>query len=783
MLSRIASTVVVGSVLTACVGEPQRFVFEPPTNGATPAYRLVVESEGMRYSFLRPTGEPEILAHPQSGVIFDGAPVVTGFYIEDESTEDRRVFRVENDDGRRGRVEFLLGPHTTSLKVVPDEPNGARIEARLGPIAGPAYGLADQGWSGDVSRIGELRVENDGGHDRFVSSFTIYPLQAFGQVLISQQRERLVGDTSSNVPHLVTLTATQTSLGIEGVAEVSAIVYFFGDPPTIYREFKTARTQAGYADVRPNARMFGVGWEAWPLLGWNTNAGTVQTSVQGFLDRGYPLSWVTVGSGFWEHGGTTTSFGRWNTDSEKYPEPTNFVQWFRDRDVALLLGLRTQFVDGLGINTGTGRDGDSGVYVDGVDPPPEYEHGIEAGMFATLRNEALFQSQSEIFPKWDSSLAVLDSTRKEPVDWFQQGTAKWGVDGWKEDTMLTGSARIYHDGHWNPIMATLHQSGDLVMARNAYVGSPGSLQRLNDTDGEEARIPQLALAYAASGVPNVYTDIVGNRQQNNVQYIERHAKLQATTAAIGLGVEPWRYDQNVADRILRAVRWHARYRPFFHSAALKSWRSGFPHTLTPLPIALPDDVFTHSLHERKMWQWMIDTNLLAHPLLDDGNTTWRKDVYLPSGEWIDVNTGERYAGPLTIADYDHSDIVVPIFVGGSGILVTESHVSGALIAEVWPVARTGGSTAYEFSHAAQSAPGEELTSTIVIVDEAPDPGAEERTTAVVTDVETGTRVAHVFGDFDVLQFPFEPGHDYRVIAPQPERRNDENPDRIEEEEH
>ena len=427
VLRRIAPTVVVCSALTACVGEPRRFVFEPPTNGAVPAYQLVVETVGMRYSFLRPAGEPEIPAHPRSGVVFEGAPVVSGFYLEEESTEDLHVFRLVNEDGRRGRAEFRLGPHNTSLKIRPEEPSGARIVARLGPMAGPAYGLADQGGSGDVSRIGELRVENDGGHDRFVSTFTIYPQRAFGQVLISRQQERLVGDTSRNVPHFVSLTATQTALGIEGVAEVGAIVYFFGDPPRIYREFKTARTRAGYADVRPNARLFGVGWEAWPLLGWNTSARTVRASVQGFLDRGYPLSWVTVGSGFWEHGGTTTGFGRWNTDPDKYPDPTGFVQWFRDRDIALLLGLRTQFVDGMGVNTGAGRDGDDGAYVDGAEAPPEYEQGMEAGMFATLRNGTLFQSRSEVFPKWDSSLAVLDSTRQGPVDWFRRGTARWGA--------------------------------------------------------------------------------------------------------------------------------------------------------------------------------------------------------------------------------------------------------------------------------------------------------------------------------------------------------------------
>ena len=204
---------------------------------------------------------------------------------------------------------------------------------------------------------------------------------------------------------------------------------------------------------------------------------------------------------------------------------------------------------------------------------------------------------------------------------------------------------------------------------------------------------------------------------------------------MGLGVEPWRYGHDVEARILRAVRWRARYRPYFHSAALRSWRTGFPHTLTPLAIALPDDASTHTLHERSMWQWLVDANLLAHPLLDRANATWRKDVYLPPGEWIDVNTGERHTGPSTIAGYDHRDIAVPAFVGGGGILVAEEPGSGGLIAEVWPMERSGRRTEYEFIQPAPSAPGEELTSTIVVVAGGADSDVEDGTATTVIDMD------------------------------------------------
>ena len=761
---------VAASVLTgACTGPPDRFVFEPaPQASGEPVYRLLVDTDGLRYRFLRTDGRAAIEAHATSGIVLHGAPVVSGTYLAEMSSGDRAVFSLVNADGEQGRAEFRLRPDSVTLAIRPDRPSGARIEARLGPIRGPAYGLADYGAAGDVSRIGDIRIENDGGNHRFVSTFTIYPQQRFAQVLISAQGERFIGNSSRNVPHFVSYSSTGTGLGVEGASQAGNITYFFGDPARIYREFKSVKDQAGYPDVRPDYRLFGIGWEAWPLLGWNTNAESVRASVQGFLDRGYPLSWVTVGSGFWEVGGTTTSFGRWNTSPDKYPDPDAFTQWFDDRDIALLVGLRTQFVDGKGVNTGPGRDGSSGEYIDDDAVPPEYATGLDSGYFARLQDGSLFQSGSGVFPQWDRSLAVLDTTREEAIDWFVRGAARWGASGWKEDTMLTGPARIYHDGHWNPVVRALHRRGDPVVARNAYVSSPGSVQRLNDTDGEEERIPRLALAYGASGAPNVYADIVGNRDRDNGRYIERHAQLQALTASIGLGVEPWTLGGDVSANIARALLWRERYRPFFYSAALRAYRTGFPHTLTPLPIGYPDDERVHGLQREKMWQWTIDGTVLAHPIFDRSNVDGRRDVYLPAGEWMDVNTGDIHTGPQVLESYNYSNMAVPAFVGGSGVLVGRDRDTGELFAEVWPIARAGQSDEYVYLHHEDSQFGTEVSSTITIVAAGARSSAGAGTTSgngsavSVIDVQTGVRVEHGFGDFGVLRFPIVPGRDYEV---------------------
>ena len=108
----------------------------------------------------------------------------------------------------------------------------------------------------------------------------------------------------------------------------------------------------------PKHQWFGVGWEAFGALAWKTNHQTVRQNIDQYLDYGYPLSWMVVGSGFWPRGlgefddhGTpyesvsrseqakkleaTTSFGMW--DKQLYPNPKAFIDYFHSRGLILPL--------------------------------------------------------------------------------------------------------------------------------------------------------------------------------------------------------------------------------------------------------------------------------------------------------------------------------------------------------------------------------------------------------------------------------------------------------------
>ena len=66
----------------------------------------------------------------------------------------------------------------------------------------------------------------------------------------------------------------------------------------------------------------------------------------------------------------------------------------------------------------------------------------------------------------------------------------------------------------------------------------------------------------------------------------------------------------------------------------------------------PDDASLYTMR-------LKGDGLLVAPVVTEGVT--RQVVYLPAGEWTDIWTGERHAGPATIEVYAPQD-VIPVFV-------------------------------------------------------------------------------------------------------------------------
>ena len=654
-------------------------------------------------------------------------------------------------NGLTARISLKYGPNKIKMAVQPKETGEYEIILRTGPV-GPAYGMADHAALGPGSEDLELREfvrdpfdpPNHGRH-RMVSNFAIFPQQGLAMVNMEPGEK------------LVRITTSENAQGSGKVREMPAFYYFMGSPEEIYKAFLTARNEEGYRVDKPKYAWFGIGWEAFGALSWNTNHKTVKENIDKYLQYGYPLNWMVVGSGFWpsgvgefdEHGTpynaetrsqaskklqATTSFGMW--DQVKYPDPKAFIDYFHQKGLILTIGLRIGFIPG----------------------GPFTDEGLQNGYFLKDENDepALLKPGFPRVPVY-----LLDTQNPKAVDWYVALCDKWltyGVDGFKED--LFHHPGYLRDDLIDPVNRELMNKGVYIMGRNNYLGSPVDIHRYDDFNYNQPqdRGPINGLAYAFSGFPYVYPDIIGGTvlatsrfgektKDRLSKYLIRYAQYAALNPSMAFGYGPWNLGERTNELCLRAAKLHDRLHPYIYSNAVRAYHTGFPYTMTPLPLAYPGDSKVYGLADttRRSYQWMIGDALMAFPLYgNDYETANTRDVYLPEGTWIDYDTGQKYEGPVTLENFEISLEKTPLFVGGSGIVVEETD--DQLKARIYAVTSNVETIFYGKDG--------ETCSTIKIDD-------PQWNNPKITDITNGnavsySKVRHAF------QFDFEEGHNYLI---------------------
>ncbi|MCC7233752.1 MAG: hypothetical protein IT163_00520 [Bryobacterales bacterium] len=633
--------------------------------------KLTIEPDRARLS-LEHHGAVTAGAHPDGGLML-GAPerlLPASLVSRGYDLQGRQVFEASTTEGRKARVTVALTPHQADFLVQPAEPMAVLM--RFAP-ASPGYGLADHaitkrpandtditGYSNDRFLSGEVFT-------RLVSNFVIYPKQKWA-FLVWEPGIKMVRSTQAEVA--------------QGARRVDANVRFTvfnGTPHEIYRGFLESRNHYGYPVMKPKYEFFGVGWEAFGALAWDTNHKTVTENVDRYLAEGYPLSWMVVGSGFWprqeQRFHETTSFGMY--DKNLYPDPAGFIAHFKSKGLKFFQGLRTTFVVG----------------------GPYSEEGIRNRYFVEEDGRAkVFQFAWPRTPTY-----FLDWTKPEAVAWFATLARKWtayGVDGFKEDVFGFRDYEL-RDDKLDPVNAALMREGLYIMGRNAYIASPADLHRIDDFNynQQQDRGPVNALAFAYSGFPLVYPDIVGGTfgeghfdlkvTPRMRTYIMRNAMWASLHSSMSLGQAPWTFgDKQVETVMLAAARLHDRLQPFLYSQAVKFYLDGYPWAMTPLPVAFPDDPQVHGRENQRVrgYQWLIGDALLAAPLYgNDYETASTRDVYLPPGAWIEYDSGQRHEGPKLLKAFPIPPGMTPLFAGGTGVVIEKK--AGGLVARIYPVSR------------------------------------------------------------------------------------------------
>ena len=457
---------------------------------------------------------------------------------------------------------------------------------------------------------------------------------------------------------------------------------------------------------------------------------------------------MVVGSGFWPNEDpnlcATTSFGLW--DKKRYPDPKRFITHFRERGLKVFLGLRISFI----------KDG------------PYSSEGVAKGYFMTANGQATAYKLG--FPKLPAYL--LDTSKPGATSWYLDLCQKWlayGIEGFKED-LFTYRVAHMRDGNIDAVNQALMNQGVFIMGRNNYLGSACDTHRIEDFnfDQNQDRGPINVLAFAYSGLPYAYPDILGGtfgegRRMPSLDsprmqlYMMRAAQFDAVNPSMAVGMGPWNFGSTQVELVmLAAAQLHGRLQPYIYSAAVDAFETGFPWTMAPLPLLFPDDPKVHGRENTAVrgYEWMFGPSLLATPLYGDDYATARnRDVYLPAGKWMDYDTGHIYQGPATLKNFALPPDKTPLFVGGQGVLVERDLQAGTLRAVVYPIAPAG--ALYRFTHR------DGTTRSLIIT------ANTGWNVATLSITDTTDHQAVTFEPEKItgaVRFALVPGHDYRLTG-------------------
>jgi alpha-glucosidase len=210
----------------------------------------------------------------------------------------------------------------------------------------------------------------------------------------------------------------------------------------------------------------------------------------------------------------------------------------------------------------------------------------------------------------------------------------------------------------------LSRSGFAGVQRYAGIWTGDSSSLWEHLESSLSTILNLGL----SGVPFAGADIGGFFGDCGPELLVRWTQLGALTpfarnhSASGTSPqEPWAWDGDVEQACRRAIELRYRLLPYLYTLAAEAARTGRP-ILRPLFFEDPSDPATHELADEAF----LGRALLLAPVLRPGVAA--RSVYLPTGPWVDLRSGERHRGPGWIQTSAALDEDLPLFLRGGSIL-------------------------------------------------------------------------------------------------------------------
>lgn len=200
-----------------------------------------------------------------------------------------------------------------------------------------------------------------------------------------------------------------------------------------------------------------------------------------------------------------------------------------------------------------------------------------------------------------------------------------------------------------------------------------------------------------SGQAYATTDIDGIFGGSNETYL-RDLQWKCWTTAMyvmngwsHVNKSPWSYPEPYKTHIRTALKTKIRYTPYFYALMRGSWETGAP-IVRPLVWNYPGDPEVQG--EKTKYEFMVGDDILVAPVftsLKRNGGWWRKGIYLPAGDWYDLNDGRRVKGGQWIKAYPIDLSKIPVFVRANAIipmydeaLTTTALDKTRITFDVWP---------------------------------------------------------------------------------------------------
>ena len=405
------------------------------------------------------------------------------------------------------------------------------------------------------------------------------------------------------------------------------------------------------------------------------NEQQVKDIVQRFETEKIPLDAVQLDIHYMD------GYRNFTWDRQRFPDPKGLTKWLGDKGVKV-----------VGII-------DAGVKYEPGGKYDVYNEGVAKNFFLKKSNSQLYVGKvwpgESVFvdytlpdaSKWwgdqharllDDGIAGIWNDMNEPADFESRDGDKWkDVVNYdegnysKHDKMRNLFAMLECKATYEGLQRLRPQERPYVITRSGFAG----IQRYATmwTGDSNSTWASLALCLpmfenlGLSGETFVGADCGGFSGRCDGELLTRWYQVAFLTPflrnhheANGYDQEPWRFGTKYEDIIRKYIELRYRLMPYLYTVLSEAHDTGIPW-FRPLILENQNDYNVLNLED----EFLVGSSLLCAPIVKEGAIS--RDVYLPSGDWYDFYTGEKFKGNQTLNVKAPLD-TVPLFVKAGTVL-------------------------------------------------------------------------------------------------------------------